>query len=138
MVLAALNPDEEDIQQLMQPPVVDDFMNKQIFNQHPSKVFENCVLALILLSGISMMVDNPLDDPNGNMQAILKICDIIFTCLFTIEASIKIIAKGLLFNDLGPILPYLKSYWNLLDAFVVAASLIDLITRMRGMSSSSL
>ena len=58
--------------------------------------------------------------------------------LFTIEASIKIIAKGLLFNNLGPVLPYLKSYWNLLDAFVVIASLLDLITRLSGMNLQSL
>jgi voltage-dependent calcium channel T type alpha-1G len=58
--------------------------------------------------------------------------------LFTIEATIKIVAKGLLFNNLGPVLPYLKSYWNLLDAFVVIASLLDLITRLSGMNLQSL
>jgi hypothetical protein len=42
-------------------------MNKKLFNQHPSKFFENLVLTLIVLSGIAMMVDNPLDDPNGNL-----------------------------------------------------------------------
>jgi hypothetical protein len=113
-------------------------MNSLLFNQHPSKVFENLVLTLILLSGIGMMVDNPLDDPEGDLQETLKIFDIIFTCLFTIEATIKVIAKGLLFNNLGPVLPYLRSYWNLLDAFVVAASLADLITRMSGVSLQSL
>jgi hypothetical protein len=43
-----------------------------------------------------------------------------------------------MFNNLGPVLPYLKSYWNLLDAFVVTASLLDLITRMSGLNMQSL
>jgi hypothetical protein len=30
-------------------------------------VFENMVLTLILMSGIAMMVDNPLDDPEGKV-----------------------------------------------------------------------
>lgn len=53
--------------------------------------------------------------------------DIGFTCLFTIEASIKIASKGMIFNRLGPTKPYLRDVWNMLDAVVVAASLMDLV-----------
>lgn len=56
----------------------------------------------------------------------------IFTLLFFIEATIKIFAKGFMFNELGPIEPYLKSYWNMLDAFVVLFSLIDLVMSLIG------
>jgi hypothetical protein len=75
LAMTSLNPDNEiDIQaaimQNMGDPD-DDLMNKQIFNQHPSKFFENLVLTLIVLSGIAMMVDNPLDDPEGKVQEIL-------------------------------------------------------------------
>lgn len=37
-----------------------------------------------------------------------------------------------MFNELGPIEPYLKSYWNMLDAFVVLFSLIDLVMSLIG------
>jgi hypothetical protein len=55
------------------------------------------------------------------------VIDLAFTVLFFIEAMIKIIAKGFYFNNLGPVTPYIKSYWNMLDAFVVSASLTDLV-----------
>ena len=53
-----------------------------------------------------------------------------FTVSFTIEALIKIIAMGFLFN--GPILkekgltPYIRNPWNMLDFIVVLASIVDL------------
>ena len=56
---------------------------------------------------------------------VLAQVDSFFTFLFAIEASIKILAKGLLFNRMGPIEPYLINPWNMLDAFVVMASLVD-------------
>lgn len=80
-----------------------------------------------MLSSILLILDNPTEDPNGLLMKMVSYIDISFTCLFTIEASIKIIAKGLLFNRLGPIKPYLRDVWNILDAVVVAASLSDLI-----------
>lgn len=69
MAVSALNEEDLDMDAIMQNlgDPDDDFMNKQIFNQHPSKVFENLVLTLIVLSGIAMMIDNPLNDPEGNV-----------------------------------------------------------------------
>jgi len=61
------------------------------------------------------------------MVKIIANIDIVFTCLFTIEAVIKIIAKGFYFNKMGPIEPYIKNSWNILDFFVVASALMDLI-----------
>jgi hypothetical protein len=90
------------------------------------------------VSSISLAIDNPLNDPNGTKQAALTIIDIIFTCLFSIEATIKILAKGLMFNEMGPIEPYLKSYWNMLDAFVVFFSLIDLAMSIIGIDVTQL
>lgn len=58
---------------------------------------------------------------------VLAQVDSFFTFLFAIEASIKILAKGLLFNRMGPIEPYLINPWNMLDAFVVMASLMDFV-----------
>ena len=54
------------------------------------------------------------------------------------EATVKIIAKGAVKNNLGPIKPYLKSYWNMLDFFVVAASMVDLYMQIMGVDANSL
>ena len=40
---------------------------------------------------------------------------------------IKIIAKGLLFNNLENVNPYLRDSWNILDLFVVIAAVMDFI-----------
>ena len=93
----------------------------------PHKVFDNIVLFLIIISSISLSIDNPLYDQKSQFVIILGYVDITFTCLFTIEALIKIIAKGFISNRLGPVIPYLRNSWNLLDFFVVAASLVDLV-----------
>ena len=92
-----------------------------------NKVFENITLVCIVLSSVLLVIDNPLYDPESIEMKIVKYMDLVFTVLFFFEAMIKIIAKGLVFNSLGPIQPYMRSYWNMLDGFVVAASLVDLI-----------
>ena len=74
-----------------------------------------------------LAIDNPINDPNGPVMKILKYIDVVFTLLFFIEASIKVIAKGCVKNNLGPVRPYLSNSWNQLDGFVVTASVIDLI-----------
>lgn len=94
---------------------------------HPSKIFENIVLGLIIVSSVTLVVDNPLNDPNGKVQVILGYIDYFFTLLFFIEAMIKIIAKGLLFNNLKNINPYLRDSWNILDLFVVVAAVMDFV-----------
>ena len=87
--------------------------------------FDNVVLVLIILSSITLAVDNPLDDPKSVIKQALNMIDIVFTILFFVEALIKIISKGLLHNNL-PIKPYLLNSWNILDAFVVCISGVDL------------
>ena len=95
--------------------------------QHPSKIFENTIMVLIIMSSVLLAVDNPLYDPESKLVIIIGNLDIICTCLFTVEATIKMIAKGCIYNNMGPIKPYMKSYWNMLDSFVVSAALFDLI-----------
>ena len=87
-----------------------------------------------MLSSLQLAVDDPLGDPESVFKKhVLRYVEAVFTVLFTIEACIKIIAKGLLFNKLGPVQPYLRSSWNILDGFVVAASLVDLVSLSMGL-----
>ena len=95
--------------------------------KNPSKVFEDIILVLIILSSILLAIDNPLYDPKSKMVKIIGYIDVVFTVMFTIEASIKIIAKGFMWNTMGPIEPYIRNSWNMLDFFVVTSALVDLI-----------
>lgn len=81
-----------------------------------------------------LVIDNPLKDPNANMMLVVRHTELVINTLFTIEATIKIIGKGLLHNKLGPVQPYLKSHWNVLDFFVVSGSLVDLGFDVTGVS----
>ena len=92
----------------------------------PHKIFDKFILALIIISSIILAIDNPLYDPKSKFMIVLRYIDISFTCLFTVEMCIKIIGKGFCFNKMGPVIPYIKSSWNLLDCFVVFSSLFDL------------
>lgn len=104
----------------------------------PYKIFDDLVLILIILSSIILAVDNPLNDPNSSFMKLIGFIDISFTCVFFIEALIKIIAKGFFYNNMGPIKPYLSNVWNMLDAFVVFASLLDLAFMISGVDMQSM
>lgn len=69
----------------------------------PYKIFEDTVLTLIIMSSVLLAIDNPLYDPKSKLVQVIGYIDIAFTCLFFIEASIKVIAKGCFYNSLGPI-----------------------------------
>jgi hypothetical protein len=101
-------------------------------------MFEDAILVLILLSSILLAVDNPLNDPHSKQSMIVGYIDACFTVLFTIEATIKIIAKGFASNKMGPIEPYIKSYWNMLDFIVVVASDLDLLFLLISVQSNQL
>jgi len=63
-----------------------------------NKVFENFIVFLIIVSSIMLVADNPLNNKEDKLMQVLSSIDIVITCLFIMEALIKIIAKGLLFN----------------------------------------
>lgn len=100
-----------------------------------NKIFDQVILILILISSAMLPLDNPLNDPNSNETKLIMYINIVFTLCFISEASIKIIAKGLISNNLGEIKPYLDSGWNRVDAFVVSISALDLILMMAGRGS---
>jgi len=100
-----------------------------------AKIFEGVILTLIIISSITLVIDNPLADPNSAMIVNMGYLDNCFTILFTIEATVKIIAMGFLFNNKvlqnKGITPYLRNPWNILDFIVVVSSLIDFIVTIQ-------
>lgn len=95
-----------------------------------SKIFEGVIMTLIIISSITLVIDNPLTDPEAPLIVFVGYLDNCFTVLFTLEAMVKIIAMGFLFNN--PTLQerglkaYIRNPWNMLDSIVVVASVIDL------------
>lgn len=98
--------------------------------------FEGIILVLIILSSIVLAFDNPLIDPKSELHKNLAKINVVFTILFTIEVSTRIIAQGLWSNQLFHIDPYLYSSWNWLDLLIVITSLIDLATTLMGVDSN--
>lgn len=66
-------------------------------------IFEKFILYIIIFSSVMLTIDNPLYDQQSQFMLILGYIDIGFTVIFSLEAAIKIIAKGFFRNKLGPV-----------------------------------
>jgi hypothetical protein len=87
--------------------------------RHP--VFDALILAVICLSSITLVVDNPRED-EGELQDVLEYSNLVFTVIFCIEMCLKIFALGFVGHDGA----YLRSGWNWLDMFIVVVSIVSL------------
>ena len=62
------------------------------------KYYDYVVMLLIGVSTILLILENPLDDKDGEKAQLLAKIDIVMTVLFTIECAINIIVLGFIFN----------------------------------------
>jgi len=92
-------------------------------------VFDNFILALIVISSLAMVLDNPLQDPGSTTAGVLKVLNFIFTAIFIFEMALKIIAYGGCFGKEA----YIKSGWNRLDGLVVFVATADIIMSALGL-----
>lgn len=70
-------------------------------------------------------MNTPLTDPDAVLYRILQYVDDIFTFLFLLEATLKIVALGFCYNNFPGVQPYILNAWNILDFIVVVSSLVD-------------
>lgn len=91
-------------------------------------LFDKTILALIILSSISLAVDNPLSNPDSTLTRSIKRMDNAFAIIFCAEMVFKIIALGLVAHKGS----YLRNSWNILDCGIVITSLIMLIAESSG------
>lgn len=89
-----------------------------------NKKFDQIVLVIIVISSISLALDNPLNNPESMQSKVLSYLDLILTFLFSIEMLVKIIALGFIFGESA----YLHSSWNVLDFVVVLISFVSIYT----------
>uniref|UniRef100_A0A7S2IRG1 Ion transport domain-containing protein n=1 Tax=Haptolina brevifila TaxID=156173 RepID=A0A7S2IRG1_9EUKA len=94
------------------------------------RFFEPAVLALILLSTLTLIIDLPHMSQSSPLRLALYWINVVFTVLFTIEMLTKILASGFMKSKTPPQFAlsqaYLRSGWNILDFIIVIISLISL------------
>ena len=88
-----------------------------------SNFFKNGILALIIITSVTLAIESPLKDPESTEVKVLSIIDLITTIIFTIEVMIKVIANGFMCNGRKS---YIRKSWNILDFFIVTVALIQL------------
>ena len=86
--------------------------------------FDNFIVLLILFSSACMALEDCNVDPDGKFAAFLEQANVYATYIFIGECVFKITAYGLLFTEHA----YLKSGWHQLDAFIVASSVVSLLS----------
>ncbi|CAE7267744.1 unnamed protein product [Symbiodinium necroappetens] len=95
--------------------------------KHPH--FDQVIMVFIILSSILMAFENPLLDPSSIQVRVLEVLSTIFTCIFSFELVVKMIALGVVCNPEDPQQPraYLRSFENALDFVIVIVSVLDAI-----------
>lgn len=93
-------------------------------------VFDNGILVCILISTLCMMYDHPSADRTTQPWMAINFMQKIFACIFIAEMCVKLFAFPLLWGPKA----YLKDAWNILDAIVVAVSILDFMPGFKGPS----
>ena len=78
-----------------------------------------------MISTFTLAMEEPLDDPDSLSRQLLAIIDKTMTVIFLIEATLKIITVGFLFNGKQS---YLREASNILDFMIVVSALISWTT----------
>jgi len=86
-------------------------------------IFESIIIALILVSTVTLAFEHPLENPESNMMQTLGLIDLVVTLIFCLEALMKIITFGFILNGKKS---YILNSWNVLDFMIVAFSVFSL------------
>uniref|UniRef100_A0AC35U739 Sodium channel protein n=1 Tax=Rhabditophanes sp. KR3021 TaxID=114890 RepID=A0AC35U739_9BILA len=87
------------------------------------KWFDYTILAFIGINCITLAMERPSIPPDSFERMFLQIAGYVFTIIFSIEMTLKVIANGC-FLGKGS---YFSDGWNILDGVLVIISLINLI-----------
>lgn len=85
------------------------------------KAFEIGVIGIVLCSSVCLALESADLDPHSKLRRVIDISDAIFVILFAIEAGMKILAWGFLFNGSES---YLRDRWNLLDFAILLMGIV--------------
>ena len=87
-------------------------------------LFDWTILIFICISTINLAIESPLDEPGSQKVIILEYIDYGMTLIFIIEALLKIITFGFLFNGKES---YMRDSWCILDFFIVLISIFGIV-----------
>ncbi|MCP9265401.1 Voltage-dependent T-type calcium channel subunit alpha-1I [Dirofilaria immitis] len=87
------------------------------------KWFDYAILIFIGINCITLAMERPSIPPKSVERQFLTFTGYVFTVIFTIEMSMKVIANGCLLGKDA----YFKDGWNILDGALVIISLINII-----------
>jgi len=87
--------------------------------------FEYFILVAILISSITLAIENPLNNPDSMLSQCLVIINMTMTFIFLLESLLKVVATGFLFNGKTS---YLRNPWNVVDFFIVFVSISSILT----------
>uniref|UniRef100_A0A0N5BQ40 Voltage-dependent T-type calcium channel subunit alpha n=1 Tax=Strongyloides papillosus TaxID=174720 RepID=A0A0N5BQ40_STREA len=90
------------------------------------KWFDYTVLIFIGINCVTLAMERPSIPPDSLERKFLTITGYIFTIIFTLEMTLKVIANGCLFGKGA----YFKDGWNILDGILVIISLVNIIFEM--------
>eukprot|EP00656_Telonema_subtile_P054003 TRINITY_DN7944_c0_g1_i4.p1 TRINITY_DN7944_c0_g1~~TRINITY_DN7944_c0_g1_i4.p1 ORF type:complete len:1564 (+),score=583.71 TRINITY_DN7944_c0_g1_i4:124-4815(+) len=97
-------------------------------------LFEAIIFWAIVVSSLSLAMDQPGLDPASGVGQFLFYCNWTFTMLFSAELCIKVIVSGFIFTPCA----YMKDTWNVLDLCIVVISNVALFSGSSGGSFKSL
>lgn len=95
------------------------------------KWFDYTILLFISLNCITLAMERPTIPPNSLERKFLTNSNYLFTVIFAIEMSIKVLANGFFVGERA----YLTSGWNIMDCFLVVISLVDVAVSLTARSS---
>uniref|UniRef100_A0A0N5AJK0 Voltage-dependent calcium channel type A subunit alpha-1 n=1 Tax=Syphacia muris TaxID=451379 RepID=A0A0N5AJK0_9BILA len=83
------------------------------------KYFEITVMVVILLSSMALSAEDPVDE-NNYRNSVLQYFDYLFTGVFALEMTLKLIDQGVILHPGS----YCRDFWNVLDGVVVVFALL--------------
>uniref|UniRef100_A0A915Q054 Ion transport domain-containing protein n=1 Tax=Setaria digitata TaxID=48799 RepID=A0A915Q054_9BILA len=87
------------------------------------KWFDYTILIFIGINCITLAMERPSIPPKSLERQFLTLTGYIFTIIFTIEMSMKVVANGCLLGKDA----YFKDGWNILDGALVIISLVNVV-----------
>jgi voltage-gated sodium channel type XI alpha len=97
-------------------------LSRRCYSVVSNRWFDHSILFLIIVSSLTLALEDPKTQGNEQTMAILNSLEIFFTAVFTMEVVFKVGAFGWLTYPMG----YLRNSWNLLDLVVVVSSILSL------------
>jgi hypothetical protein len=95
-----------------------------------SSYFEAIISVTIMLNCLVMAMDSPIDNNKSGFTASMEL---LFFVVYLIEMALKMLALGLVFGRDT----YFRDPWNILDFFIIFASLVSIVSSNASSSSDA-